>query len=52
MKSLHEVIKYKLNFLPEVNDPFYAIPTYTAARGAHARQHPYDLYLTKNNVFS
>ena len=52
MKSLDEVIKYKLNFLPEGIDPFYAIPTYTGERGAHARQQYYNLYLTKNNVFS
>ena len=33
MKSLEEVIKYKLDFLPIGIDPFYAIQTYTAERG-------------------
>ena len=28
MKSLEEVIKYKLSFLPEKIDPFYDVQTY------------------------
>ena len=28
MKSLEEVIKYKLNFLPKGTDPFYDVQTY------------------------
>ena len=35
MKSLEEVIKYKLNFLPEGAEPFYDIQTYTAERGTN-----------------
>ena len=46
MKSLEEVIKYKLNFLPEGIEPFYAIQTYTPERGAYA------IYKTKNAIFS
>ena len=46
MKSLEEVIKYKLNFLPEEIEPFYAILTYTPERGA------YVIYRTKNTIFS
>ena len=32
MKSLEEVIKYKLNFLPAGIDPFYGIQTHTTER--------------------
>ena len=35
MKSLEEVIKYKLNFLPKEIEPFYVIQAYVAERGAH-----------------
>ena len=52
MKSLEEVIKYKLNFLPEEIEPFYAIQTYTAERGPHALPRIYEIYKTKNTVFS
>ena len=48
MKFLEEVIKYKLNFLPEETEPFYAIQTYVAERGAHT----YISYKTKNTIFS
>ena len=46
MKSLEEVIKYKLNFLPKGIDPFYAIQTYTPERIG------YIIYKTKNTIFS
>ena len=46
MKSLEEVIKYKLNFLPEGIEPFYAIQTYTPERES------YVIYRTKNAIFS
>ena len=52
MKSLEEVIKYKLNFLPIGIDPFYAIQTYRARRGAHAPSRAYDIYRTENTIFS
>ena len=52
MKSLEEVIKYKLNFLPIGIEPFYAIQTYTAERGTNPRPRFYDIYRTKNPVFS
>ena len=45
MKSLEEVIKHKLNFLPEETEPFYAIQTYTP-RGSRI------IYRTKNTIFS
>ena len=48
MKSLEEVIKYKLNFLPEEIDPFYAIQTY----GGGWYGHTYVLYRTKNEILS
>ena len=51
MKSLEEVIKYKLNFLPEEIEPFYTIQTYTAERGSHAPPRFYELYKTENTVF-
>ena len=47
MKSLEEVIKYKLNFLPEEIEPFYALQTYTPERGGG-----YTIYRTKNTIFS
>ena len=47
MKSLEEVIKYKLNFLPEGIDPFYDIQTYTLEGGT-----AYVVYKTKNVIFS
>ena len=47
MKSLEEVIKYKLNFLPEGIDPLYDIETYTLERGT-----TYVVYKTKNVIFS
>ena len=52
MKSLEEVIKYKLNFLPKGTEPFYAIQTYTAERGANPQPSFYDIYRTKNPIFS
>ena len=52
MKSLEEVIKYKLNFLPAEIEPFNAIQTYTAERGAHALSSRYDIYRTENTIFS
>ena len=52
MKSLEEVIKYKLNFLPEGVEPFYAIQTYEAKRGTNPPPRFYDIYRTKNPIFS
>ena len=52
MKSLEEVIKYKLNFLPLETEPFYAIQTYTAERGTNPPPTFYDMYRTKNPIFS
>ena len=52
MKSLEEVIKYKLNFLPKGTEPFYAIQTYTAERGTNPQPSFYDIYRTKNPIFS
>ena len=48
MKSLEEVIKYKLNFLPKKTDPFYAIQKYGEKEHAYSRE----LYETKNTIFS
>ena len=48
MKSLEEVIKYKLNFLPLETEPFYAIQTYTGENIINF----YNLYETKNTIFS
>ena len=48
MKSLEEVIKYKLNFLPKGTDPFYAIKTH---RFKEITNFNY-LYETKNTIFS
>ena len=49
MKSLEEVIKYKLDFLPIETDPFYTIQEYG---GEVAEYLFYDLYETKNTIFS
>ena len=51
MKSLEEVIKYKLNFLPLGTEPFYAFQTYTVERGTNPRPNFYNIYRTKNPVF-
>ena len=51
MKSLEEVIKYKLNFLPKEIEPFYGIQTYTAERGTDPPPSFYEIYRTKNPVF-
>ena len=51
MKSLEEVIKYKLKFLPSGIDPFYAIQTYTARRMPYSIPHEYDIYRLKNTIF-
>ena len=48
MKSLEEVIKYKLNFLPERINPFYYIQTYAWKNTANF----FILYETKNTIFS
>ena len=52
MKSLEEVNKYKLNFLPIGIDPFYAIQTYTARRGPNPPSSHYDIYRPKTTIFS
>ena len=52
MKSLEEVIKYKLNFLPVEIEPFYAIQTYRARKGPNPPPSHYDIYRTKNTIFS
>ena len=52
MKSLEEVIKYKLKFLPVEIEPFYAIQTYRARRGLYPPPSHYDIYRTKNTIFS
>ena len=52
MKSLEEVIKYKLNFLPKETEPFYAIQTYTAERGTDPPPTFYNIYKPKNPIFS
>ena len=53
MKSLEEVIKYKLNFLPKGTEPFYAIQTYTAGRASSLRSaSTYKLYEVKERIFS
>ena len=54
MKSLEEVIKYKLNFLPRGTDPFYTIQTYTYDEriGKYSRPMFLDFYETKNTIFS
>ena len=52
MKSLEEVIKYKLNFLPKGIDPFFIIPTFPTDRGLYAVRKYYNMYETKNTLFS
>ena len=52
MKSLEEVIKYKLNFLPLKTEPVYAIQTYTAERGTDPPPSFYEIYRMKNPIFS
>ena len=52
MKSLEEVIKYKLNFLPRETEPFYAIQTFTASRGTDPPPTFYGIYKTKDRIFS
>ena len=52
MKSLEEVIKYKLNFLPKGTEPFYAIQTYEAERGTDPPPSFYDIYETIDRIFS
>ena len=52
MKSLEEVIKYKLDFLPIGINPFYAIQTYRARRGSNPTTTIYDIYETKEGIFS
>ena len=51
MKSLEEVIKYKLNFLPLETEPFYAFQTCTVERGMDPPPSFYNIYRTKNPVF-
>ena len=51
MKSLEEVIKYKLNFLPLETEPFYAFQTYSVERGVNPLPSFYNIYITKNPVF-
>ena len=51
MKSLEEVIKYKLNFLPKEIDPFFIIPTFLTDRGLVQNYGDY-VYKTKNTIFS
>ena len=56
MKSLEEVIKYKLNFLPKEIEPFYGIQTHTTERRLNfiPGYHPpcYEIYKTKNTISS
>ena len=51
MKSLEEVIKYKLNFLPERIDPFYDIQTYREERQPDEFCHHPIIYRTKKYHF-
>ena len=51
MKSLEEVIKYKLNFLPKKTDPFHTIQEYEK-EGNRGCAGFYNLYETKNTIFS
>ena len=48
MKSLEEVIKYKLNFLPKKTDPFYILQKYVE----EGRKCSYYLYQSENTIFS
>ena len=50
MKSLEEVIKYKLNFLPKGIDPFFIIPTFLTDRGL-VENYGDNVYETKNTIF-
>ena len=56
MKSLEEVIKYKLNFLPKEIEPFYGIQTHTIERRLNfipGYEPPiYEIYKTKNTISS
>ena len=55
MKSLEEVIKYKLNFLPKGTDPFYAIQQIytTVDRTSDLKTSTtYGLYEVKERIFS
>ena len=51
MKSLEEVIKYKLDFLPIGIDPFYAIQTYASGIRPYHIPYEYDTYTLKNTIF-
>ena len=51
MKSLEEVIKYKLNFLPKKTDPFHTIQEYEK-EGNRGCTGFYNLDETKNTIFS
>ena len=52
MKSLEEVIKYKLKFLPKEIDPFFIIPTFPPNRRRDGVLNYYNMYETKNTLFS
>ena len=52
MKSLEEVIKYKLKFLPKEIDPFFIIPTFPPNRRRDGVLNDYNMYETKNTLFS
>ena len=51
MKSLEEVIKYKLDFLPIGIDPFYDIQTYGSGLRPYHISYEYDIYTLKNTIF-
>ena len=51
MKSLEEVIKYKLDFLPIGIDPFYDIQTYGSGLRPYHILFEYDIYTLKNTIF-
>ena len=52
MKTLDEVIKYKLYFMGRTIDPFYAIQSYTADRGRPEYGHFYEIYRTGYDIRS
>ena len=52
MKALEEVIKYKLKFLPKEIDPFFIIPTFPPNRRRDGVLNYYNMYETKNTLFS
>ena len=52
MKTLEEVIKYKLKFLPKKIDPFFIIPTFPPNRRKNGVLSYYNMYETKNTLFS